>query len=127
AASLAPGGQLAVQLPDNRRSRPHRLAAELAGEPIPHTILDIEEYSRRLDDLGFADQHVRAQAYPARLPSRDEAIEWLRGSGLTHYERTLPPDRYAALVSDLREALPDERPFRLTYVRVLMWGRLGGS
>src|SRR2546423_2394140 len=28
AASLAPGGQLAVQLPDNRRSRPHRPAAD---------------------------------------------------------------------------------------------------
>ena len=64
AASLAPGGQLAAQLPDNRRSRPHRLAAELAGEAIPHTILDIDEYSRLLDDLGFTEQHVRAQAYP---------------------------------------------------------------
>jgi trans-aconitate 2-methyltransferase len=124
AESLAPGGQLAVQLPDNRRSRPHRLAAELAGEPIPHTIMDIDEYSRRLDDLGFAKQHVRAQAYPARLRSRDEAIDWLRGSGLTHYERTLPADRYAELVDELRAALPDERPFRLTYVRVLFWGRM---
>jgi trans-aconitate 2-methyltransferase len=126
AASLASGGQLAAQLPDNRRSPPHRLAAELAGEPIPHAILDIDEYSRLLDDLGFTEQHVRAQAYPARLPSRDEAIDWLRGSGLTHYERTLPADRYAQLVSELRESLPDERPFRLTYVRVLLWGRLRG-
>src|SRR5918912_27100 len=103
-----------------------RLADERAGEPIPHTILDIDEYSRLLDDLGFSEQHVRAQAYPARLPSRDEAIDWLRGSGLTHYERTLPADRYAQLVSELRESLPDERPFRLTYVRVLLWGRLRG-
>jgi trans-aconitate 2-methyltransferase len=123
ARSLAPGGQLAVQLPDNRRSLPHRLAAELAGEPIPHTILDIEAYSRLLDDLGFTEQHVRAQTYPARLPSRDDALEWLRGSGLTHYERTLDPDAYATLVGALRDALPDERPFRLTYVRVLIWGR----
>jgi len=127
AASLAPGGQLAVQLPDNRRSRPHRLAAELAGEAIPHTVLDVDVYSRLLDALGFAEQHVRAQAYPARLPSRDEAIEWLRGSGLTYYERELEPDRYAGLVAALRDALPDERPFRLTYVRVLIWGRYAES
>jgi trans-aconitate 2-methyltransferase len=125
--SLAPGGQLAVQLPDNRRSRPHRLAAELAGEPIPHTIMDIDEYSRLLDDLGFTEQHVRAQVYPAWLPSRDEAIDWLRGSGLTHYERTLPADRYAELVDELRAALPDKRPFRLQYVRVLFWGRMRGA
>ena len=64
---------------------------------------------------------MRAQVYPALLPSRDEAVDWLRGSGLTHYERR--PD-YADLVAALREALPDERPFRLTYVRVLMWGRM---
>jgi trans-aconitate 2-methyltransferase len=123
-AALAPGGQLAVQLPDNRRSPPHRLAAELAGEPIPHTVLDIDEYSRLLDNLGFAEQHVRAQAYPARLPSRAAAVEWLRGSGLTYYERRIEPARYAELVAALEEALPDERPFRLTYVRVLLWGRL---
>jgi trans-aconitate 2-methyltransferase len=125
AAALAPGGQLAVQLPDNRRSAPHRLAAELAGEPIPHTVLDLEDYSRLLDDLGFAEQHVRAQAYPARLPSRDDAVEWLRGSGLTYYERRMDAARYARLVDALREALPDERPFRLTYVRVLLWARRG--
>src|SRR4051794_38098487 len=35
AAPLAPGGQPGAQLPENRRSRPHRLAAELAGEAIP--------------------------------------------------------------------------------------------
>lgn len=127
AAALAPGGQLAVQLPDNRRSAPHRLAAELAGEPIPHTVLDLEDYSRLLDDLGFADQHVRAQAYPAQLPARDDAVEWLRGSGLTYYERRMPPERYTELVARLRDALPDERPFRLTYVRVLMWGRMRGA
>jgi trans-aconitate 2-methyltransferase len=122
AAALAPRGQLAVQLPDNRRSLPHRLAAEIAGEPIPHTILDIDEYSRLLADLGCEEQHVRAQVYPALLGSRDEAVDWLRGSGLTHYERR--PD-YPDLVAALREALPDERPFRLTYIRVLMWGRMG--
>jgi trans-aconitate 2-methyltransferase len=125
--ALARGGQLAVQLPDNRRSAPHRLAAELAGEPIPHTVQELEEYSRLLDDLGLVDQDVRAQVYPAHLPSRDDAVEWLCGSGLTYYERRMEPARYAALVAELRDALPDERPFRLTYVRVLMWGRMRGG
>jgi trans-aconitate 2-methyltransferase len=110
AAALAPRGQLAVQLPD---------------KPIPHTVLEIEHYSRLLEHLGFSAQQVRAQAYPAHLPSRDEAVEWLRGSGLTYYERRMEPDRYAWLVDALRDRLPDERPFRLTYVRVLLWGRLG--
>jgi trans-aconitate 2-methyltransferase len=122
ARGLRAGGQLAAQLPDNRRSLPHRLAAELAGEPPGQTVLDVEDYSRILDELGFARQHVRAQVYLTRLRSRDEAVEWLRGSLLTEYERRLAPERFAGLVADLRAALPDERPFRLPYVRVLLWG-----
>jgi trans-aconitate 2-methyltransferase len=128
AAALRPGGQLAVQLPDNRRSVPHRIAARLAGGDIPHTVLEVDEYSRTLERLGFADQHVRAQVYPVRLPSRDAAVEWLRGSLLTDYERRMAADDFAAFVADFRGALPDERPFFFPYVRVLMWARgPGGS
>jgi hypothetical protein len=51
-------------------------------------------------------------------------VDWLRGSGLTYYERRMDATEYSELVTALRDALPDERPFRLTYVRVLLWGRM---
>ena len=136
-AALAPGGQLAVQMPANFDHPSHTVAAEVAAEPIfrdalggrAHAASNVrapEEYARILDRLGYAEQHVRLQVYGPHLASREEVVAWTSGTLLTDYERRLSPDDYARFVARYRERLmprlEDTRPYFFTFKRLLLWG-----
>jgi trans-aconitate 2-methyltransferase len=138
AGALAPGGQLAVQVPANHDHPSHRLAHALAAEPPfagalagyarGKPVLEPEEYAAVLHRLGFREQHVRLQVYGHLLPGRDDVVEWVRGTLLTDYQKRLPGelwDRYLEAYRErLRAALPDERPYFYTYKRILFWAQL---
>ncbi len=137
AALLAPGGQLAVQAPWNEHHASHAVAREVAREPRfaaplggfvrESPVLEPERYAHVLFRLGFARQRVRLETYAHPLASRDDVVEWVRGTTLTDYERRLDPATWARFLERyrerLREALPAERPFLYTYRRVFLWGR----
>jgi trans-aconitate 2-methyltransferase len=137
AESLVPGGQLAFQVPVNFGHATHRSAETVAGEEpfrsalggSAHStnVLAPETYAALLHRLGFAEQIVRLEVYGSRLPSREDVVEWVRGSLLTEYWRRLPADLYPAFVERYREtlfrAIPDERPYFLTYNRILVHAR----
>jgi trans-aconitate 2-methyltransferase len=138
AARLAAGGQLAFQVPANEAEPSHRLAREVAGEP-PHRealggfvrispVLGPEDYARMLFRLGFAEQRVRAEIYLHPLASRDEVVEWVRGTLLTAYQERLAPEAFQRFLARYRErivaSLPDQRPFPFTFRRILVWARL---
>ncbi len=135
---LAPGGQLAVQMPDNMDALTHRTAAEVGEDPrfAPYlegaerrgAILSAEEYAVLLHELGFARQVVLRRIYAHLLPGRDDVVEWFRGSLLTEYERLMPAEVYADFLATYRATLlprlDDRRPYLLPFPRVLMWARL---
>jgi trans-aconitate 2-methyltransferase len=138
ASRLAPGGQLAVQLPANEAEPSHLVAREVARE-LEHAaalkgfvrvspVLAPEDYARILHRLGFAEQRVRAEIYAHPLASRDEVVEWVRGTLLTAYQARLGEEAFARFLARYRErllaALPDERPYLFTFRRILMWARL---
>ncbi|MBY0278914.1 methyltransferase domain-containing protein [Candidatus Binatia bacterium] len=137
AAAVAPGGQLAIQVPANFDHPTHVIAAELANDPAfatrftapPRTagVLAPERYAELLDDLGFVRQSVRLQVYGHRLASRDDVVEWVRGTLLTAYESTLPPPLFVEFVERYRErllpALRDTRPYFYPFKRILLWAR----
>jgi trans-aconitate 2-methyltransferase len=137
AAWVAPGGQLAVQMPANQDHPSHALAAAVAAEPPfaaalgqPPRATPVqppEAYASWLDALGFSPQHVRLQVYAHHLPDRDAVVTWVQGTLLTWYEARLGPERYAAFLDRYRErlraALPDERPFFYPFKRMLLWAR----
>jgi trans-aconitate 2-methyltransferase len=85
-------------------------------------------YATLLDLLGYVEQNVRVQIYPHRLESRDEVVEWLRGTLLTDYEQRLPPDLFAGFLEAFRARnraeRPDTRPHFFPYKRLLLWGAL---
>lgn len=138
AAALAPGGQLAVQVPDNETHAAHETVVEVAQEPAFRAalggyvwrspVLPPEDYAAWLHRLGFAEQRVRLQVYPHLLPTREDVIEWVKGSLLTVYQRRLSPELFARFVDRYRQLLltrmPDERPCLLTYRRILFWGQV---
>jgi trans-aconitate 2-methyltransferase len=137
-AMLAPGGELAVQVPANFDHVSHTLAAAIAAEePFAaamhgyartFSVLQPEEYATLLYRLGFVAQTVRLQVYAHVLESVDQVVEWVRGTLLTDYESRMPAGLYSEFVDRYRErlnaALGDERPYCYPFKRMLLWGRL---
>jgi trans-aconitate 2-methyltransferase len=135
ASLLAPGGQLAFQVPANDAHPSHATARAVAREPEfaaalgghvrESPVLAPEEYARLLFRLGFAAQRVRVEIYAHRLAARDDVVEWVRGTYLTDFQKRLDGPTWERFLARYREALvaqlPDERPFLYTYRRVFVW------
>jgi len=135
--AVRPGGQLLFQVPANDYHASHTTILEIAAEspfvealggwsrrtPVlaPHT------YAELLDRAGAIDIQVRLEVYPQHLDTRDDVVEWVRGSTLTPYAERLGPQLHAEFVeacrARLREKLPDERPFFYPYDRIFVSGR----
>jgi len=136
-AALAPGGQLAFQVPAQHDSPSHVVAEELtAVEPFktalggwhrPQPVLEPAAYASLLYRLGFADPMVRLIVYPHVLAGPAEVVEWMKGTLLTEYARHLPSDLYdrfvAAYQDRLLPRLPDTRPFFFPFKRILCWAK----
>jgi trans-aconitate 2-methyltransferase len=140
-AALAPGGQLAVQVPSNSHHSAHTVAAEIAGtepflsalrgeppvDPVAVNVLRPEAYASLLHDLGFVEQSVRLQVYPHLLGQTSDVVEWVKGTTLTRFKQRLEPARYeeflAAYRARLLQVLGDTSPFFYPFNRVLLWGR----
>ena len=137
ASKLNDGGQVAVQVPANTHHLSHTVAAEIANEsPFveamsgyerDNPVLKPEEYATIFHKLGFTEQSVRLQVYCHLLESKEEVIEWVKGTRLTDYQKRMPEELYPQFLARYREVLlprlEDMRPFLYTYNRILMWAR----
>ncbi len=138
---LAPGGQLAVQVPANLDHASHVVADEVAHEPrfadalggdIPrdtvHNVALPEQYAELLDALGYARQHVRLQVYGHHLDSTAAVVEWVKGTSLTRFRTRFDDATHAAFLDRYRtrllEVLGDRSPYFYAFKRILFWGRL---
>ena len=136
--ALRGGGQIAVQMPANDDHASHVTARDVAKEHEFKRHLDgfvsrpplrsPAQYAAWLHHLGFAAQHVRLQVYTHLLPSREDVVEWVRGTLLTDYQRRLTNDVWERFLTRYRELLlpqlAERRPFFYTYPRLLFWGQL---
>ena len=135
--SLAPGGQLAVQVPSNWDHASHLVLTELARErlgedappdPVATNVLKPEEYSRLLYELGFKRQHVRMQVYTHILADTEALVEWMKGTSMNRVKRLLDPHDYAGFVESYKarilERVGHQRPFFYPFKRILIWGSL---
>ncbi len=137
AAMLAPAGQLAFQVPANHDTLTHTLAAELATiEPFESAlggwrrnqpVLTLDAYARVLYRCGFADPIVQLIVHPHVLASREDVVEWVKGTMLTEYKRQLPHDLFERFVDEYRTRLlprlDEARPFFYPFKRILCWGQ----
>jgi trans-aconitate 2-methyltransferase len=141
--ALAPGGQIAVQVPANADAPTHTVATALADrepyrsafgpggpppDPVAMNVLHPKQYAELLYDLGYERQHVSLRVYPHVLPSTRHAVEWVKGTTLTRFKTALPADRYEQFLvdyeRDLLSVLGERRPFFFPFPRILFWGRL---
>lgn len=135
---LAPGGQLAVQVPYNFDHPSHTVAAAVAAElmddppvdPVAVNVLTPPRYAEVLHELGYAEQHVRLQVYGHVLDSAADVVEWTKGTSLTRFKGRLTAEQYDAFVDRYRErlvaALGDRRPYFYAFKRILFWAKMPG-
>lgn len=137
--ALTPNGQLAVQMPMNHDYATHTLAREMSREPHwkaalggetynkANTMKSAEEYARLLYKLGFKEQNVTLKVYGHVLDSRENVIEWVKGSMLTFFKTRMSEKDYNEFMQEYRERLfkqlPDEKPFFYPFKRILLWAK----
>jgi len=136
AAQLAPGGQLAVQVPWNFDHPSHTASAAVAAEmladppadPVAENVLPPARYAEVLHDLGFERQHVRLQVYGHVLASTAEVVEWTKGTSLTRFRSVLDDAGWDELVDRYRARLlaelGDRQPYFYAFKRILFWAKM---
>jgi trans-aconitate 2-methyltransferase len=131
--ALAPGGQVAVQVPANGDHASHEVMREVAAErgvAIPRdvhgTVLPPERYAEVLDGLGLVDVHVRLQVFLHHLQSAADVIEWVKGTALRRVRDVTTEDEYADFLVRYSEVLLDrlghQSPYLYAFKRILMMG-----
>jgi trans-aconitate 2-methyltransferase len=100
-AALAPGGVLAIQMPDNRDEPTHRLMREVAAlEPWAASIGDAAKLRTKILSLNAyydllaadaAEIDVWRTAYQHPMDTPAAIVEWVRGTGLRPFVDPLTP------------------------------------
>ena len=127
---LAPGGQIAVQIPSNHNHISHQIYRETAGEEPFKSILNgfqryapvlsIDDYARLFFESGAEDIVVFEKVYAHVLEDSDAVVEWISGTALVPYFERLGEHKEEfvnALRTKMRAALPETPvfyPFRRT-------------
>jgi trans-aconitate 2-methyltransferase len=106
---LAPGGQLAIQMPVNADHPSHRLADELALELglrlRQPPVLKPEDYARIFYDHGLEQIDISIKVYLHPMPSVTAIAEWTKGTLLTHYQKQLSEADYGKFLTEYTRRL----------------------
>ena len=130
---LAPGGVLAIQMPDNREESTHRLMRAVAEEPPwaaaigdPHAVrtdlLTLNEYY----DLLARDARVDVwrTAYQHPMDSAEAIVQWVRGTGLRPFLAPLSPELQTSFVAEYTRRIDAAYAKRSDGLRLLAFPRL---
>ena len=133
---LAPGGVLAVQMPDNLDEPSHRLMREVAGAgPWASAIgdpavagrlgrmLTVDRYYDLLAPLA-ADVDVWRTAYQHRMAEAGAIVEWVSATGLKPFVDPLSPDLKAGFLAAYGRAIDGAYAPRADGLRLLAFPRL---
>ncbi|WPH21924.1 trans-aconitate 2-methyltransferase [Variovorax paradoxus] len=133
-AALAPGGVLAIQMPDNREEPTHRLMRAVAAEaPWAEPIGDADRLRTLLLPLGgyydlLAPAAARVDVWHTiyQHPMADAAaiVEWVRGTGLKPFVDRLPADLQASYLAEYERRVELAYPARTDGKRLLAFPRM---
>ncbi len=133
-AALAPGGVLAVQMPDNRDEPTHRLMRQVASEapwatPIGDVsalradLLTLDAYYDLLAaDAAYVD--VWRTAYQHPMASAHAIVEWLSSTGLKPFVERLPADLQLTYLAEYERRIAAAYPVRTNGKLLLAFPRL---
>ena len=133
-AALAPGGVLAIQMPDNRAEPTHRLMRELAAEaPWKAPIGDYTRLRTELLSIGAyydllaplaAEVDVWHTIYQHRMDSAAAIVEWVRATGLRPFIDPLSPELRASYLAEYERRIDAAYPVRTDGRRLLAFPRM---
>lgn len=121
-AALAPGGVLAIQMPDNRQEPTHRLMREVAAEApwaiaignadkLRTLLLSIDGYYDLLaGDAAKVD--VWRTAYHHPMASAAAIVEWVSGTGLKPFVDRLTPELRSSYLAEYEKRIATAYPPR---------------
>jgi trans-aconitate 2-methyltransferase len=127
--ALKPGAEMAVQMPYNFDYITHTLAENLTSKYVNiksrgNPMLSLEQYAYVLYKLGFEDINCHLKVYIHELPSKEDVLEWVKGTLLTFYEKQLDSQKYDQFLTEYKNQLTiklsDEKPFFYPFKRVFM-------
>ena len=115
---LAPGGSLAVQMPDNLDEPAHRLLRETAAHgPWAHKLKGVERTMRYGADWYYgllkplcARVDVWRTVYHHPLAGADAVVEWFKGSALRPFLAGLDDTEQQAFLRRYRDAIANAYP-----------------
>lgn len=132
--ALAPGGVLAVQMPDNRQEPTHRLMRAVAAEaPWAEPIGDADKLRTLLLPLGGYYDLLAARAahvdvwhtiYQHPMANAAAIVEWVRSTGLKPFVDRLPPDLQASYLAEYERRVDEAYPVRTDGKRLLAFPRM---
>lgn len=131
---LAPGGVLAIQMPDNREEPTHRSMREVAGlapwsaligdaAKVRTKILALDAYYDLLAGAG-AEVDVWRTAYQHPMESPAKIVEWVRGTGLKPFVDPLPEAERKGFLADYETRIAQAYPKRADGKLLLQFPRL---
>jgi len=129
---LAPGGVLAVQMPDNLDEPSHRLMRETAAallgvsaedaDKLRARILPAQQYYDLLTPQ--ADVDLWRTTYHHRMDDAAAIVQWLRATGLKPYIDPLTPELQAQFLAEYQRRIELAYPVRADGKRLLAFPRL---
>lgn len=133
-AALAPGGVLAIQMPDNRQEPTHRLMRAVAAEaPWAESIGDADRLRTELLGIGgyydllapVAEKvDVWHTVYQHPMASAAAIVEWVRGTGLKPFVDRLLPELQASYLAEYERRVSEAYPARADGKRLLAFPRM---
>jgi trans-aconitate 2-methyltransferase len=133
-AALAPGGVLAIQMPDNRQEPTHRLMREVAAEaPWAKPIGDADRLRTEL--LGIQGYYDLLAAHAAQIDvwhtvyqhpmaSAAAIVEWVSGTGLKPFIGPLTSELRASYLAEYERRIATAYPVRADGRRLLAFPRM---
>ncbi|GAB2702428.1 trans-aconitate 2-methyltransferase [Comamonas sediminis] len=130
---LAPGGVLAVQMPDNRDEPTHRLMREVAalqpwaaeiGDPhaLRTDLLSLNDYYDVLARVAQVDAWRTAYQHP--MDSAEAIVQWVRGTGLRPFLQPLRAELQTSFVAEYTRRIDAAYSLRSDGRRLLAFPRL---
>lgn len=112
---VAPGGQLAIQVPSNQNhpalvyirevAREEPFFTALAGYNRDFPVLSVDRYADLLYDSGGTHLTVFEKVYPHILRDADALADWSLGTALVPFFDRLPPDLHEPFLARYRQKL----------------------
>ncbi len=134
-ALLAPGGVLAIQMPDNLDEPSHRAMRDVAadgpwrsivsdaGASRADRMLTASGYYDLLAGLG-AELDIWRTTYHHPMQSPEAIVSWVRSTGLRPFIDPLPPDLQAGFLAAYQAQIDRAYPIRSDGKRLLAFPRL---